>query len=514
MPIILWVDDEIDRLKAHQLFLAEKGYEIDTCNNGMDAYDLVKDRPYDAVFLDENMPGWTGLETLEKMKELRPALPVVMVTKSEEEAIMEMAIGNKIADYLVKPVNPHQLLLCLKKILQTSELVSKQTTQGYQKQFGRLTMEMQGLRSWDEWVEFYRKLLSWELKLQDSADEGLQSVLATQKQEANELFSKFIASHYEAWFIQGDGPLMSHQWVHEVVAPLLENGEKVFMLVMDNLRFDQWLELKASLSPLFRTEREELYASILPSATQYARNALFAGMMPADIKRHFPDYWKEEGDEGSKNQFEGALLQAQLDRLGLGAKRMDYHKVTNVSGAKKYLDHLHQRKNMDLVALVYNFVDMLSHAKTDTEVIRELAADDAAYRKITKTWFENSALLKVLQWAAKEGFKVVLTTDHGTINVGRPSKVVGKRHMTTNLRFKSGQGMTYQAKHSMVIAKPSHVGLPTQHIAEEYIFALSDFFYAYPNNYNHYVSYYRNTYQHGGVSLEELMIPYVVLQAK
>ncbi|MEY2971016.1 MAG: hypothetical protein RLZZ599_1389, partial [Bacteroidota bacterium] len=457
------------------------------------------------------MPGLSGLETLERMKALRPELPVVMITKSEEERIMEMAIGSKIADYLIKPVNPNQVLLSLKKILDGRELVSQAATRGYQQEFGRLTMDMQRLDSWEEWADFYKKLLNWELKLDESPEEGLKSVLATQKKEANELFGRFLSNEYQGWFThEDDRPMLSNEFVGKVVAPRLEAGEKVFFLVLDNLRLDQWLAIKPLLSGVYHSQKEGLYNSILPSATQFARNALFAGLMPADIKKLMPNYWVEEGDEGSKNQFEGELLQEQLNRLGLGGKKLEYQKVVNLRGAHKVVDQLHQFKSADIFALVYNFVDALSHAKTDTEVVRELTSDDGAFRRLTKTWFEGSPLMKMLQWASSQGFTLVLTTDHGTIGVQRPAKVVGTKELTTNLRYKSGNGMSYPSKNSFVIDRPERVGLPKNHIADEYIFALSDYFYVYPNRFNHFAQYYRNTYQHGGVSLEELIIPYAV----
>lgn len=514
MPNILWVDDEIDMLKGHLMFLQGKGYEFETCNNGADALDLVDEKAFDAVFLDENMPGLSGLEVLEKMKLVRPEMPIVMITKSEEEQIMEMAIGSKIADYLIKPVNPNQVLLSLKKILKGRELVTQATTRGYQQVFGKLTMDMQGLRSWEEWADFYQELLRWEIELDQGKEEGLKSVLATQKKEANELFCRFISNNYEHWFSGDERPMLSHEVVGQVVAPRIRKGEKVFFVVVDNLRYDQWKVIKPAITEDFKVQSEGLYSSILPSATQYARNALFAGMMPADIKKELPQFWKEESDEGSKNAFEQELFQHQLSKLGLSSKQMRYHKVVNLRGANKFVDGIHKNKEADVVALVYNFVDTLSHARTDVEVIRELASDDTAYRRLTATWFEGSPLRKALQWAAQQGFTVVITTDHGTVNVSKATKVVGTRDLTTNLRFKNGNGMSYQAKHSLVVKQPERIGLPKNHIADEYIFALNDLFYAYPNKFNHYVQYYRNTYQHGGVSLEEMIIPYAILSGK
>lgn len=514
MPNILWVDDEIDMLKGHLLFLEGKGYAFDTCNNGIDALELVVERPFDAVFLDENMPGLSGLETLEKMKAIRPEMPIVMITKSEEEQIMEMAIGSKIEDYLIKPVNPNQVLMSLKRILEGKKLVTRATTRGYQQVFGKLTMEMQGLQTWEEWADFYKQLLRWELELDQGNEEGLKGVLSNQKKEANELFCRFMSNQYENWFKTTDRPMLSHEVVGHLIAPRIRNGEKVFFVVVDNLRYDQWLAIKPKVTEDFKIENEGLYSSILPTATQYARNALFAGMMPGDIKKELPQYWKEEGEEGSKNQFEKELFQNQLNGLGLENKQMKYHKVVNLRSANKFIDAIHENKEADVVTLVYNFVDTLSHARTDVEVIKELASNDSAYRRLTATWFDSSPLRKAMQWAAKQGFTVVVTTDHGTVNVNRASKVIGTKDLTTNLRFKTGTGMSYQNKHSLVVKNPDSIGLPKNHIADQYIFALNDLFYAYPNRFNHFVQYYRNTYQHGGVSLEELIIPYAVLNGK
>lgn len=514
MPDILWVDDEIHMLKGHLLFLEGKGYTFQTCNNGSDAIELFNNIDFDAVFLDENMPGLSGLEVLEQMKLIRPETPIVMITKSEEEQIMEMAIGSKIADYLIKPVNPNQVLLCLKKLLKGKELVSKKATRGYQQVFGKLTMEMQKLETWQEWSDFYRELLKWELELEKSVEEGLKSVLSTQKSEANELFSRFISNHYEHWFESNERPMLSHEVVGKIVAPKIKAGEKVFLVVVDNLRLDQWMVIKPMIAEDFNIKLEGIYSSILPSATKYARNALFAGMLPLDIKNKFPKYWKEENEAGSLNEFEEELFREQMKSLGLESKNVKYTKVTNIRWANKFISNIHQNKEADVAVLVYNFVDTLSHARTDVEVIKELASDDNAYRRVTATWFEGSPLRKALKWAARNGFKVVLTTDHGTVNVNKALKVVGTRDLTTNLRFKNGNGISFQEKHSFVVKKPEKIGLPKNHIADEYIFALSDYFYAYPNNFNHYVNYYRNSYQHGGVSLEELIIPYVILEGK
>lgn len=509
---VLWVDDEIDLLKSHLLFLQERNYEVVTCRSGQDALEAIGEQVFDIVFLDENMPGLSGLETLNELKQMQPGLPVVMITKNEEEAIMEEAIGSKIADYLIKPVNPNQILLSLKKNLDHSRLVSEKTTASYQQEFGRIAMDLSMVNTHEAWADLYRKLIYWELQLESIEDSGMFEILESQKAEANMQFGKFIEKNYPEWFRSGGGPTMSHTLLREKVVPVLEKGPTL-MVVIDNMRYDQWFAFEECLSPFYKKSQETPYYSILPTATQYARNAIFSGLMPLDMQKQFPQWWKNDTDEGGKNLHEADFLGAQLKRLGLDLQ-WEYHKISNLRQGKQLVQQGKSLKKNDLTVVVYNFVDMLSHAKTEMEVIKELASNDKAYRSLTQSWFRNSPLLEIIQQAQAMGLQLIITTDHGTINVKQASKVIGDKETSLNLRYKTGRSLTYEDKDVMAATRPSDLQLPSINVSSSYIFAKNDLFFAYPNNYNHYVSYYRNTYQHGGVSLEEMIVPFISLQPR
>ena len=512
---ILWVDDEIDLLKPHILFLEKKNYIVTTCNSGTEAIDILDDHNFDIVFLDENMPGLTGLETLHEIKEKKDNLPVVMITKSEEEYIMEEAIGNKIADYLIKPVNPNQILLSLKKNLDHSRLISEKTTSNYQQEFRKIAMDLSMVNSYEEWVSLYQKLIYWEIQLEDIEDAGMFEILESQKNEANLQFGKFIEKNYADWFQPNtDAPIMSHRLFKEKIAPEISKEQPTLLVVIDNLRYDQWKVFEPIINNYFKKDKEDAFFSILPTATQYARNAIFSGLMPSDMEKLFPQYWKNDTDEGGKNMHEADFLESQMKRLSLNHLKYEYHKITNLKNGKKLADNFRSQKDNDLTVVVYNFVDMLSHSKTEMDVVKELASNDKAYRSLTLSWFKNSPLLDMIQQAQQMGFKLILTTDHGTINVKNPSKVIGNRDTSLNLRYKTGRSLTYDRKDVLESKEPKELHLPTLNMSSSFIFAKSDLFFAYPNNYNHYVSYYRNTYQHGGVSLEEMIIPFVVFNPK
>jgi len=512
---ILWADDEIDLLKPHILFLKEKGYDVSTATSGNDAIDLISKEDFDIVFLDENMPGLSGLETLTRIKNQKNDIPVVMITKSEEENLMEDAIGSKIADYLIKPVNPNQILLSLKKILDNKKLVSAKTTSGYQQDFRNIGMTLSDRLSWDEWTEVYKKLIFWELELQKTQDESMHEILAMQKQEANVAWGKFVERNYIDWLNGKDKnpPTLSHTLLKNKLAPELEKEGTIFFLLIDNLRFDQWKVLQPVLSQYFKVEREEVFCAILPTATQYARNALFAGLLPSEIEKRFPTLWKNDDDEGGKNMHEEEFLAANLKRMGKDVK-FSYNKITNHAAGKKLSENISNLMDNKLNVIVYNFVDMLSHARTEMEVIRELADDEAAYRSLTLSWFEHSPLQDIIKQIAEKKCRVVITTDHGTIKVTEPTKVVGDRNVNTNLRYKQGKSLDYVKKDVFEVRNPADVYLPKNNVSTAYVFAKQDYFFAYPNNYNHYVQYYRNTFQHGGISLEEMIIPYIVLSPK
>lgn len=508
---ILWADDEIDLLKPHIMFLEDKGYEVVTSNNGNEAIDILEEQDFDIVFLDENMPGLSGLETLSKVKEMLPQLPVVMITKSEEEYIMEDAIGSKISDYLIKPVNPNQILLSIKKNLDTRRLVSEKTSSSYQKEFREIGLKLNDRLDAYEWIDLYKKMVYWELQLGKSEDEGMFEILNMQKKEANQNFFKFLQSNYIDWLRGNDenAPVMSHNLFRNWVMPDLEE-EPLFFVVIDNLRYDQWKAIQPMVNQLFRIESEEIYYSILPTATTYARNAIFSGMLPFDMAKVYPNYWKNEEEEGGKNLFEAKFLEKQIERLD-GGFQFSYNKIVNLTEGRKFLDQIPNIMNRHLNVLVYNFVDMLSHAKTEMELIKELADDEAAYRSLTVSWFEHSPLFDSLKKIASLGRKVIITTDHGSVLVKDPVKVVGDRNTNSNLRYKVGKTLTYNEKEVFEIKNPEHGYLPKSNVSSRFIFAKETDFFAYPNNYNYYVKYYKNTFQHGGVSLEEVLVPFVSL---
>ncbi len=515
MAEILWVDDEIEHLKSQIMFLEQKGYNVETCNNGSEALEMIRDKVYDIIFLDEMMPGMSGLEVLGEIKRLLPNLPVVMITKSEEESIMENAIGSKISDYLIKPVNPNQILLSIKKNLENKKLVSEKSTHAYQIEFRNIGMEINNSLSFDEWINVYKKLVHWELEIVETKDSGMMQVLKMQKNEANKVFTRFVEKNYLDW-IQGnsfDVPVLSHTLLKKKVLPKLDNSDKLFLLVIDNLRYDQWKAIQPIIEEYYRIENEEIYYSILPSTTQYARNALFSGLMPADIQQKYPKYWKSESAEGTKNQYEPELLGEFLKRFGRDYK-YKYHKVLNLNSGRKLIEMLPNLMKYKFNAIVYNFVDMLSHARTDMEIIRELADNEAAYRSLMVSWFKHSSIFDFIRFLARQKVNLLITTDHGSVQVNNAIKIIGDRDTNANLRYKFGRSLNYDNKEAFSIQKPTKGRLPKENVSTTYVFAGNNDFFVYPNKYNYYVNFYKNTFQHGGISMEELLIPFISLKAK
>lgn len=508
---LLWVDDEIEMLKPHILFLQKKDYDVVTATNGPDAIDLCHEQRFDLILLDENMPGLSGLETLTRLKEIVPAVPVVMVTKNEEEDLMDQAIGSKIADYLIKPVNSSQVLLTLKKNIHQREIVQEVTQTGYRQEFAQLSMQMSEQLSPEEWKELYKKLVYWELQLSE-ADSNMNEMLQMQKEEANQTFAKFVKQNYEDWVTDAEHrPLMSPDVFKRCVFPRLSQGRKVFLLVLDNLRFDQWRAISQELAEDFDID-EDLYYSILPTATQYARNAIFAGLMPLQIKEMYPELWVDEEEDEGKNLSEEMLIRRQMGRYRR-REEFTYNKINDSTQVDKLLTQLATLR-APLNVLVINFIDILSHARTESRMVRELAGNESAYRSITLSWFRHTPIKELFRRLASLDYDLLVTTDHGSIRVDTPSKVVGDRNVNTNLRYKMGKNLSYNAKEVYEVRHPRALQLPQPNLSTAYIFATGARFFAYPNNYNHYVQYYKDTFQHGGISMEEMLIPLVALRPK
>lgn len=512
---ILWADDEIEMLKPHILFLKNKGYEVHKVTNGLDAIDACRNTDFDIIFLDENMPGISGLEALAQIKTIKPDVPVVMITKSEEEHIMEEAIGSKIADYLIKPVNSNQILLSIKKQLDNKRLVSEKTAQSYQQEFRQIGMELSDNLDFDSWVTLYRKLIYWELELSSSPDTGMDEILLMQKSEANREWTKFVKQNYINFLRKPTDktPAMSHTVVKRKLIPELKGEEPVFLVLLDNFRFDQWKVIQSMLNEYFRTLNEDVYLTILPTTTHYARNSFFAGMMPSEIDKLYPNLWVDEEEDEGKNLHEEELLQTQLQRAGIKDK-FSYTKITNLDAGKRLVDDVPNMMNNKFNVIVYNFVDMLSHARTEMNVMKELAEDEAAYRSITQSWFEHSPLFDALKRLAQHKVKLIITTDHGSIRVSDPVKIVGDRATSTNLRYKQGRNLNYNENDLFTIKDPAEAYLPKQNISSRFVFATGDHFMAYPNNYNYHVKMYNNSFQHGGISLEEMIVPFVIMETK
>ena len=515
--LLLWVDDEIELLKAHILFLEKKGYEVVTVSNGNDAIEECRQKTFDLILLDEMMPGLSGLETLQYIKDIQPATPVVMCTKSEEENIMDQAIGSKIADYLIKPVNPSQILLTLKKNIHQRQIVTEVTQSGYQQNFQQIAMQIDNCKSVQEWMDIYKLLVRWELEL-SSTDSSMTEMLSMQKEEANNGFAKFIKKNYLDWVNPNaplkaeDRPLMSPRIFKEKIFPLLDKGEKVFFIVVDNFRYDQWRMLAQEIGDQFDID-EQLYLTILPTATQYARNAIFSGLMPNKIADMFPDLWVDEDEEEGKNLNEGPLIQTQIERYRRKDK-FSYYKVNDSQGADRLLQQFNSLKQNDLNVVVINFIDMLSQARTESKMVRELANNESAYRSITLSWFRHTVLSELFRQLSQSDYTVVLTTDHGSIRANRPVKIIGDRNTNTNLRYKLGKNLNYNSKEVYVIKDPRQAQLPAPNISTSYVFATGDSFFAYPNNYNYYVSYYKDTFQHGGISMEEMIVPLITMRGR
>ena len=504
---IIWVDDEMESLQSQKLFLEHKGYEVITFNNGFDAIDFIKNNAADVVLLDESMPGITGLQTLTRIKEMNQQIPVVLITKNETESLMDEAIGSQISDYLLKPVNPNQVLLSLKKIIDNKRLVAEKTTSTYQQQFRELFAALNDQPDFNQLMDIYKKLVYWELEMEKSDSPEMREIFASQKDEANSEFFRFISKNYTKWIHpkSAEAPIMSHNVLQFKVLPHVEKGIPTFFVLIDNLRYDQWKAIQPIFAESFR---------ILEEDTQYSRNAIFSGLLPVDIEKTFPAQWKNDEEEGGKNLFEEEFFRALLKRLKKDELRTSYTKVVNHTDGQSLVSNIHNLLNNDLNIIVYNFVDMLSHARTEMEVLKELAGDEASYRSVTRSWLEHSALHQALKKVADKKIRLILATDHGTVRVKTACKVIGDKQTTTNLRYKHGRNLNYEPREVLAFKDPKEAGLPVPTVNSSFIFAKTDEYLCYPNNYNHYANYYKNSFQHGGISLEEMIIPVIKMESK
>ena len=508
---ILWADDEIDLLRPHILFLESKGYAVTSVTNGADAVEQVRRGRYDMVLLDEQMPGMGGLETLSEIKGVAPELPVVIVTKSEEEYLMEEALGGQISDYLTKPVNPSQILLTCKRILDRPRIRIEKASQNYLQAFNQISMKLTDRLTHEEWVELYLQLVQYDLSLE--GDEGVRQVLEDQYREANREFGRFVEQHYRDWVAgpADDGrPVLSHGLIPRYVLPELDAGRPVLFFVIDCMRYDQWTEFERLMYPLFAIEKKFHY-SILPTATPYSRNAIFSGLLPHELERRFPSLWSEgEEDEHSRNRNEEAFLQNLLERMHVKA-RMRYEKLVTTQHGREFAQSVNEFLQSDLSAIVVNFVDILAHSRSDSAVLKEIAPDERAYRALTRTWFEHSWLYQAFQTLATKDCTIVISSDHGAVLSLHPTKVIGDRETSTALRYKYGRNLKCDERHAIFVKSPLDFGLPSRGLNTNYIIAKEDYYFVYPTNYNHYVNMYRDTMQHGGASLEEMILPVITL---
>jgi CheY-like chemotaxis protein len=522
---ILWVDDEIDLLKPHIMLLEGRGYSVQTAMSGEDALVLIKERAPDLVFLDENMPGMGGLETLEAIKSERAEIPVVMVTKSEEEDLMEQAIGKKISDYLTKPVNPTQVLIAVKKFLEGRQIVGEAVSRDYTQEFARTAVEMMNARNAHDWTQLYAKLVQWEMELDEHGGLGLKQTLLDQKREMNSEFGKFVERHYQSWvntiYVESNAaerPAMSPDLIDQWVLPHIQSDTKqnVVFFVIDCMRLDQWIIMENELRNLFKVTREYHYG-ILPSATPYARNSIFSGLFPTEFGKLFPQTWSSnEDDENSHNRDEAAMLQKLLERKKIKLRNdLKYIKIIDRDYGAGIADNIRTHAKNHLTAIVVNFVDMLAHTRSDSPILKEIAPDESAYRSLTRSWFMHSSLLEMFKsLALVPNLKIIISTDHGSIRSLRGAKVLGDRETSTSLRYKYGRNVKAEDKQAMIIKRPEDYKLPQRGAASNYIIAKEDYYFIYPTDYHKYLNYYRDTFQHGGISMEEMILPVAILEAK
>lgn len=514
---ILWVDDEIESLKSSIMFLKQKGYNVREATNGEDGVNLIKSNDFDLVFLDEMMTGMGGLETLLEIKDIKPTLPVVMVTKNETESLMEDAIGKKISDYLIKPVNPNQLLLVCKKMLESKRIKGSQVSKDYIQEFNQITYALMEQPGWQEWIDIHVKMTGWELELDEHPELGLKQTILDQKKECNTEFSKYVEKNYFNW-ANGltDKPVMSNEVMDKFVLPELNSSQSVFFFLIDCMRLDQWMVMEKYLYDYFRITKDYHY-SILPTATPYSRNAIFSGLFPSDIEKHYPELWKKnDDDESSKNNYEKEFLEKLLGRRKIKLRNeLKYTKIMDSNFGRGIESKILSYCNNHLNAIVINFVDMIAHSRSDNAILKEIAPDESAYRSLTESWFEHSSFFGMLrQLSGRKDVKIIITTDHGSIRCLHGVKVLGDKETSTNLRYKCGRNVKADPRHAMFIRNPLDYKLPKRNGMVDYIISKEDFYFVYPTDFHKYLNQYNDTFQHGGISIDEMILPVITLENK
>ncbi len=511
---ILWIDDEIHHLKPHILFLEEKGYIIIQTANGQDGIALVEKYNPDLVLLDQSMPGMDGLETLLGLKKIRSTLPVIMITKTEDEWLMDEAITGQVEQFLIKPVNPSQIFMACKQTLEKIKLSEEKATSDYLKEFQEIDERLRDDLTADDWWELYNRLVDWQLKFDQYKDIGLGSILEEQIQSCNREFGNFIESNYKEWLGGSDSPILSIDVIPEFVKPVLDRDEKVCLLVVDCMRHDHLKSMLPLLELYFNIELNYKF-SLLPTATPYSRNAIFSGLFPDKMVKKYPQQYKDmEGGSHSLNQHEKQFLIDQLKKLGLENKKVHYHKIWAVQEGKKFQNRIKDFIQQDVLALVVNFVDILAHKSSQMDVLKEMVPDESGYRLAVKSWLENSWLLKVLKELSSNNFTVIMTSDHGSIRVKHDLMVAADKDASTGVRYKFGRNLKTNDKNALIIREPKKFCLPNFGHQPSYILAKDEYYFVYPNQAHKYQEKFKNSFQHGGISMEEMMVPIAIMKGR
>ncbi len=528
MPFqILWVDDNIEELRSQVMYLGEKGYDVEGVTNGQDALAVLREHPFDAILLDEMMPGMGGLETLEGIRRIDPSVPVIMITKSEAEDLMSRAIGKRIDDYLVKPVSPIQVLSALKRQLEARRLASEEVTRDYMSNFMAISDRIGTASSPADWEGIYNDLTTWSMNLFAYSDHGLLDTMAEQQAAANKVFGKYVRENYRQWIssegdtgVGGAGaetgvPLFSPRVFESWVAPEIEQSKQVFWIVIDCMRLDQVRMIEPLLESYYHLDRRT-YWSILPTATPYARNALFAGLYPLDIAEGYPHWWvSDPAHEGSRNAHEADLLGELCHRTGSPAAGSNrYFKISDARDADPLHRNLGSLGDTRLVAGVYNFLDIMAHGRSQNRILKELAPDEAAFRSLMRSWFEHSNLFEVMKNLARRDCTVILTTDHGSMLCRRSMQIRGNKDTSSNVRYKFGDNLGVDDDSVMLMKNPMDYRLPTQSTIENYAVTSENHYLVYPTNFHEYERLYRDSFQHGGISLEEMLCPFIVMKPR